>query len=766
MDCSRAWLGCLIVALSCAVALTAMPAAEAGHEVPYYPSFYPQEIRVERLDPDTAAQELINNKLHAYIGAAPRFSGAVPDHLKSVVSLRSFITATFNPQSRRVQSRDARCRAARLAVAAMAKHPDVVAHPYPITPYHADYIDYADLAQDAKPPAGEAEVGTPPLTFRAGDPGIDSLLAPQVPLDRSDWDIRLDEVPVTELIQAAGASSGAWLPPAWAKEGWFQAYHLLRSAVGEPTAGARADATYNRLTHGEFASPTERVNLERALVAALVQGCERTVIGYRLRREFYNDEFSNGVENIAVDSQFGFNSPIFVRTIKLKDFPWNGWLRVGIGSRATAAWNPVAGFSDALGRFVWATVGDDAFLPIPYNSRWAHNRVEVLPDDGKKLKHSVRVPADALIPQPGTGRINPVGPGTGATTKVTVRARASPFHDGSEMEPVDLLYPYALAYRLGAGGSDDKVFDPEIAAATALMRERLRGVRIVRVEESTLAIADLTFAYRSPIVEVYLNDVPTDDQGKLMLAPPWSSVPWHVLALMEAAVERGIAAFSRSEAERRRVPWLDLVRDPAQRSAMTALIKEFATAGYRPAALEDLVTPADAKARWEKLDKFVEANGHLLVTNGPYRLKSWSHDAFVFDVVRDYTYPIGLGLFNPYAYPPRALITGIERQENRVVIAADVEMAVKQQRDHRMVRIPLKRDTLRETFAIRPLSRYLIVGDEGKVIDTGSVRWEADGRFAVSLPPFAAGSYKFFVAIFLDGNTVDPAIGRISIESN
>ncbi len=31
-------------------------------------------------------------------------------------------------------------------------------------------------------------------------------------------------------------------------------------------------------------------------------------------------------ENIAYDSHAGFNSAIFIRTVKLKDFPWNGWL--------------------------------------------------------------------------------------------------------------------------------------------------------------------------------------------------------------------------------------------------------------------------------------------------------------------------------------------------------------------------------------------------------------------------------------------------------
>jgi len=40
--------GTLAATLLCATA----PAAKAGHEVPYYPSFYPQEIRIEPLDPE------------------------------------------------------------------------------------------------------------------------------------------------------------------------------------------------------------------------------------------------------------------------------------------------------------------------------------------------------------------------------------------------------------------------------------------------------------------------------------------------------------------------------------------------------------------------------------------------------------------------------------------------------------------------------------------------------------------------------------------
>jgi hypothetical protein len=243
-------------------------------------------------------------------------------------------------------------------------------------------------------------------------------------------------------------------------------------------------------------------------------------------------------------------------------------------------------------------------------------------------------------------------------------------------------------------------------------------------------------------------------------------VPWHVLALMEAAVERGSATFSHSEAERRRLPWLDLVRDPAQLATMRALIKEFASAGYRPAALQDLVTPEAAQRRWETLDNFVEASGHLLVTNGPYRLASASPESVVLNVVREFTYPIGIGTFDPFAYPPRALITRVEQAGGRVFVTADVETAVKQQRDRRVTRTPLKRESTREIYPIRPEARYVIVGEDGRVAAAGHAKWEADGRFSVTLPALPSGAYTLLAAILLDGNTINPEIGRFGLRTN
>ena len=759
----RARIGGLVLGLSCAVVIAA-PSALADHEVSYFPSFYPHEIRIEPLDPEGAAREFVNktDPLHVYVGTAPGFSGQIPEHLKSVASLKSLITVSVNPQSSRLQGREARCHAIEQAADALVARPDVVMHRYPITSYHADYLIHADRLSPSKATSKPAETAAP--IFHAG--ADLSLLSPQVRVQATEWDVSLNEISVSALLTEASVGFNDWSAPPWTKEGWFQAYQLLRPAISQASDREQADGLYERLTHNEFRDRTEQLNLERELLAALLGSCERAVVGYRLRQEFYTDDFSNGIENIAVDSQSGLNSAVFLRTVKLKDFLWNGWLRIGIDPRPAAAWNPIAGFSDAAGRLVWSTVGDNAFLPIPYNSRWVPNRAEIRTTDESSIKRSVRIPSDALMPQAITGNLGPVGSGHGAMARLLYRVSASPFSDDSVMEAADLLYPYVLAFRWGASAQNAAAHDPEIATATQLIRERLRGVKIIRVEETMRPVADLTFTYRSPIVEVYLDNLTFDEQGSALIAPPWSSVPWHVLALMEAAVERGIAAFSRGEAERRGLPWLDLVRDPAQLKKFRALIKEFAQTGYRPAALELLVGPEAAKARWQLLDKFVEANGHLLVTNGPYRLKAWSPDVFVFEVVRDFTYPVGLGTFNGFTYPARALISGIERAGSLVLVTADAEFAVKQQRDHRLVRMPLQRDTLRGTLPIRPESQYVVIGQDGRVADAGSLVRQPDDRFALSLPAtLQSGVYTLFTAIFLDGNTVSPAIGRIELRN-
>jgi len=130
-----------------------------------------------------------------------------------------------------------------------------------------------------------------------------------------------------------------------------------------------------RLRAGTYANTTERINLERELVAELTRPCHTTIAGYTLRRETLNTEYSTGVENIAFDALAGLDTPVFIRTAKLKDFPWNGWLLLGIDTPPTAAWNPIAGFTDPFGRLMWNAIGDPAVIPAPNDVGWILNRI-------------------------------------------------------------------------------------------------------------------------------------------------------------------------------------------------------------------------------------------------------------------------------------------------------------------------------------------------------------------------------------------------------
>src|SRR5262249_15126172 len=135
----------------------------------------------------------------------------------------------------------------------------------------------------------------------------------------------------------------------------------------------------------------------------------------------------------------------------------------------------------------------------------------------------------------------------------------------------DLVYPYAFAARWsaaerrGAGG-----YDPEVDRATAPGRQALLGLKVMRLDKETKDLGDLKLVLDVPQVDVWLR--PGLPEGAAaVVAPPWSTLPWTVLALMDEAVTSGLGAFSEAEARRRGVPWLDLARDPRTRDALRAL---------------------------------------------------------------------------------------------------------------------------------------------------------------------------------------------------
>ena len=733
----------------------------AGHESPFYPSFYPQEIKIEALDPRAAAAGWPQARVHAYVGGPLFAAGAVPTDASAVVSLRSYVVLSFDatrgPYALGSISPKDRCAAADRVLRLLPRSgEDYVFHPYAITPYHADYLDQADLAAAALSRYSNTNVdpGAGSLRIRAIGPLPERLVGGKLTSAARDWDATLGEV---DLESLGGGPALRHAP--WIKQGWFLAHRLYTQGLVANTAGVWAEHAYRRLVTGDYRSDVDRINLERSFVTMLAGGCERVVVGYTLRREYFTADYSNGVEDVAFDSQAGLNSSIFPRAVKLKDFPWNGWLRVGIGTKPAAAWNPVDGFDDPFGRLLWRTLADPALLSEPYGGSWIANRGSIVAAGGSR---PVKIPATAQMPEAGTGRLHPVGAGRRAQQKLRYSLVASAFHDGAAASVADLIYPYMFAYRWGEerrpgnGGHD-----PGVARSTSLLREWLAGFQVIGIETLTRDYgADIKFTYQVPVVDVYLNHRSSDPWTAAATVPPWSTIPWHVLVLMEEAVARGIAAFSSAEAQRRGIPWLDLVRDPALGARLAALVEEFRQQGYRPAILETMVTADEARERWTSLAAFYARYGHFLVTNGPYRLESWTPSSATLAVFRDLSYPLGVGSFDRYAVPLKGYIGKVEDRGDRLELQAEVERVVHAQRSYDIERGPLvaaAADTEEEDAP--PQCRYIVVGPDGKVLRASVTAAGSDGRFVIELAHLGApGLYTVAAALLVGGNTVDPQV--------
>ena len=125
--------------------------------------------------------------------------------------------------------------------------------------------------------------------------------------------------------------------------------------------------------------------------------------------------------------------------------------------------------------------------------------------------------------------------------------------------------------------------------------------------------------------------------------------------------------------------------------------------------------------------------------------------------VREATYPLGFGTFDRYVHPPRAVIREVTQDSDRIVVRADADMTVKVERDYRIERQPLTRQTSHGLFGLLVVSRYLLIGPDGTVLDADRMRWEDDGRFVINLPQsLEPGQYTVVLAIFLDGNSLHP----------
>ncbi|MGF1611348.1 MAG: hypothetical protein ACFCUQ_18240 [Kiloniellales bacterium] len=411
------------------------------------------------------------------------------------------------------------------------------------------------------------------------------------------------------------------------------------------------------------------------------------------------------------------------------------------------------------------TVASLSVMAEPLVQRTPTAAAEVAPTASAE---AVVVPADALLPELGSGRLVPVGANRTVATKLTYGAMASPFHDGTAMTAADLLYPFSVAFRWAARESaDDERYDPVIERATALLRRGLAGLELLGVDAAskTIRFGDLTYAREVLVVAAYLDLPAGDVEAAAAVAPPWSPLPWHVIALLEEAVVRGWAAFSQDEAVRLGVEWLDPVRSEPLKAHLLSLVEAFEREGYLPDPLAGMVTPAEARSRWQALLAFHARHGHFLVTNGPYVVTSWSDDATVLEVVRDPNYPLGVGSYDSYAIPRRAYVSQVDSGADGIVLSVEVETVETSMRSYRIVRRPLKEASASFGSRSIPECRYVVIGEDGRVALAGRGRAQDDGTFSLDLrDKLASGRYTVLAALYLNGNTVNAEIRRIPYE--
>ncbi|HKN10711.1 MAG TPA: hypothetical protein VJ376_14720 [Pseudomonadota bacterium] len=349
--------------------------ARGGHELPIYPSFYPHEIEIRTFDPERAESALRAAEIQAYLGSGVTFAQPPQENIRAIESLGSIVLVRINP-ARNLDEAFA-CAAVKAVAHELAGQPAFILHPYPVTPFQGDYLHHADLAAAAQARFSEGTAPSWPPKIKAS--GELARQHPDWSAREDDWDAEIIEADAAEEMAAAAFSVNGRLGPPWLRTGWFNAERLLADNVEDGASRERADAVLSRLMTGDFTSLAERINLERELVTLLTSHCQKAVVGYTVKREYVNVEFSAGIENIGYDAIAGLASPMFIRTVKLKDFPWNGWLVLGIGDRPSSAWNPVAGMTDPFGRLMGFAVTDPALMPAPYDAGWMLNRISDLP---------------------------------------------------------------------------------------------------------------------------------------------------------------------------------------------------------------------------------------------------------------------------------------------------------------------------------------------------------------------------------------------------
>ncbi len=364
----------------------------------------------------------------------------------------------------------------------------------------------------------------------------------------------------------------------------------------------------DKLMNGDYSSAAERIGLIRTAVESSLADSSTTFLVAELDLFYYNST-RQGVENVAYDRFAGPDTYWFYRTVKLRDFMWNGWLRIGVPSLHSSPYDPFGGF-EGYDRAIWMAVSDPPGWPHPRLGGWYPMRVNW------STENATSIPSGSWRLEIRDGMLYAATPLNGRFSKLTYSIRMSDFHDGEHMTAADLIY--GLYHRLRASPN---------------MAEGLEAIRILRDNEvvRTIFAADVAARiFKVTTIELYLSHAPRLYEA-IALAP-YSAVPWELYVLTD----------SSSTPSRR----IDLVDDV---DSVKPALERMRLDGYVPPLLRSMVSAEEARTRWSQLSDWANQYHNLLVANGPYYLDHLEIGNAVLKVFRDFTYPFGIGDYDHLA---------------------------------------------------------------------------------------------------------------------
>ena len=330
-------------------------------------------------------------------------------------------------------------------------------------------------------------------------------------------------------------------------------------------------------------------------------------------------------------------------------------------------WNPVGGFGDVYSSDILTNLYDPPIWNHPFTGLPVSNRstfeVETAGPTGK-----LAVPQDAVLWDTEADRWTPVGAGVQATSKVVYDFSSyfgSNWHHGQRITLADVMYSIAQGYEL-AFDKDKSRIEFALGVTSRPFLETFRGYRILGNNE----------------IEVYVDFWHFEQSQIASYATPSGLLtPWELLAVMDSLVfEQRRAAYSDTAASRFNVPWISLVmkRDAG---LVERTLKDFIAEGVVPEGVftignRALVSPQEARERYQAAVDWHDKHQHLVISNGPFFLTRYDPPAQFAEIqaFRDPTYPFSPGDW--YLGPaPRLEIQGV--QKGTITVGQAVEVSAR-----------------------------------------------------------------------------------------